>query len=72
MRNNEIKNEIYETKKCQKIIKRKDLRHEAKKYIYDFQHYETIRSFDESIRTRKVKIVEAEEDQSNLLKNGRI
>ena len=36
MRNNEIKNEIYETKKWQKTIKRKDLRHEAKKLIYDF------------------------------------
>ena len=52
--------------------KRKDLRHEAKKYIYDFQQHETIRSFDESICTRKFKIVKAEEDRSYLLKNSRI
>ena len=70
MRNNEIKNEIYETKKWKKTINRKDLRHEAKKLIYDFQQHETIRSFDESICTHKVKIVEAEEDRSNLLKNS--
>ena len=36
---------------------------------YDFQQYETIISFGESIYTCKVKIVEAEEDQRNLLEN---
>ena len=39
------------------------------KNIYDFQQYETIRSFGESIYTQKASIVEVEEDQSNLLKN---
>ena len=40
-----------------------------KKYIYDFQQYETIRSFGESIYTHKASIVEAEENQSNLLES---
>ena len=49
----------------------KDLKHEKKKkkYICDFQQNETIRSFGESIYTRKAKIFEAEQDQSNLLQN---
>ena len=49
--------------------KRKLKKQKAKKYTYDFQQYETIRSFSESIYTRKASIVEAEEDQSNLLEN---
>ena len=42
MRNNEIKNEIDEIKKWEEKIKGKYLKHEAKKYIYDFQQFETI------------------------------
>ena len=40
-----------------------------KKYICDFQQNETIRSFGKNIYTRKAKIFESEEDQSNLLQN---
>ena len=50
-------------------IKRKDLKYGKKKYTYDFQLQERIKSFGESIYIRKAGIVEAEEDQSNLLKN---
>ena len=32
-------------KKWKEKIKRKDSNHKAKKYIYDFQQYETIRCF---------------------------
>ena len=39
-----------------------------KKYTYDFQQYETIRSSLEIIYTCEARIVEAQEDQSNLLK----
>ena len=39
------------------------------KYKYDFQQYETIRSFGKSIYTGKTAIVESETDQSNLLEN---
>ena len=42
---------------------------ETKKYIYDFQKYETIRSFGENIYPGKINVDEAEMDQSNLLKN---
>ena len=50
-------------------VKQEDLEYKTKKYTFDFQQYETIRSFGESIYTCKASIVEAEEDQSNLLKN---
>ena len=69
MRTNEIKNEVYEIKKWEEKIKWKDLKYETRKYIYDFEQYETIRSFGNSIYTRKANIVEAEADQNNLLKN---
>ena len=53
--------------------KKKDLRHETKKDIYDFQQNETIRSFGENIYPGKINVDEDEMDQSNLLKNlGRI
>ena len=44
-------------------IKPKDLIYRTNKYKYDFQQYETIRSFDESIYTSKISIDEAEMDQ---------
>ena len=62
------KNEIYEIKKWEEKIKREDLKYKTKNYTDDFRQYETIRSFGESIYTRKANIVETEEDQSNLLK----
>ena len=49
--------------------KRKSKEKIAKKYIYDFQQYETIWSVSESIYTRKASRVEAEKDQSNLIEN---
>ena len=39
-----------------------------KKYTYDFQQYETIRSFGDNIYTGKANIDETEMDQSNLSK----
>ena len=58
-----------EIKKWEEKIKREDLKYKTKNYIYDFQQCETIRSFGESIYTQNISIVEAQEDQSNLLKN---
>ena len=40
-----------------------------KKYIYDFQQFETIRSFGDNIYTGKINADKAEVDQSNLLEN---
>ena len=54
MRTNESKNEIYEIKKWEEKIKREDLKYKTKDYIYDFQQYETIRSFSEFILTKLV------------------
>ena len=69
MRNNEIKNEIYQIKKWEKKIKREDLKYKTKNHTHGFQQYETIRSFGESIYTGKINIDEAEMDQRNLLRN---
>ena len=67
--NNEFENELVEIKKQEKKIKGNNLIYRANKYKYDFQQYETIRSFGESIHAGEITIDEAEEDQSNLLKN---
>ena len=69
MRPNEIKNEIDEIKTWEEKIKRKDLIYEANKYKYDFQQYETIISFGDSIDNGKISIDEAEMAQTNLLDN---
>ena len=61
--------EIYQIKEWEEEKKKKDLKYEAKIYQYIFQQYETLRSFGESTYTRKSNIVEAEEDQRNLLKD---
>ena len=41
MRTNGIKCKIDKIKRWEEKIKRKDLEYEPKKYIYDFQQYET-------------------------------
>ena len=69
MRSIEIKNEIDKIKKWEEKIKRKDFIYRANKCKYNFQQYETIKSFDESIYIGKINIDEAEIDQSNLLEN---
>ena len=69
MRTDEIKNEIDEIRKREEKTERKDLKYKPNKYLYDFQKFETIRSFDDSIYTGKINIDEAEMDQTNLLKN---
>ena len=42
-------------KKQEEKIKRGDLKHEEGKYKFDFQKYETIRSFGKSMYTSKIK-----------------
>ena len=69
MRTDEIKNKIYEIKKWEEKIKREDFKYKTKNYAYDFQQYETIRSFGESIYAGKISIHKAEMDQTNLLEN---
>ena len=69
MRENKIKNEIYEIKKWEQKIKTKDLNYETKDYLYVTQQYGTTRSFSDNSNTSKTNIDEAEICQSNLLKN---
>ena len=59
MKTDEIKNEIDEIRIWDGKIKPKDLKYKANKYLYDFQQFETIRSFGDSIYTGKINIDEA-------------
>ena len=67
MRIDEIKNEIDEITKWKEKNNRKDLKYKTNKYLYDFQQFETIRFFGDSIYTGKINIDEPEIDQTNLL-----
>ena len=69
MRIYEINDKINEIRKWEEEIKRKDLKCKTNKYLFDFQQFETIRSFGDSIYTGKINIDEPEMDQSNLLEN---
>ena len=69
MRNDEIKNEIYEIKKWENKIKRKDLKNEKNKYKYDFHQFETVRSSGDSTYNGKISKDEVEMEQTNLLAN---
>ena len=65
MNNKKFKNGIDHIKKWTEKVKREDFIQRTDKYEYDFQQYETIRSFDEIMYTSKINIDEAEMDQSN-------
>ena len=69
MRTNETKNEIYEIRKWEEVIKREDLKYETTKHRFDFQQFKTIRSFGESIYNGKINIKEAKLKQDILLEN---
>ena len=43
--------------------------YEINKYVFNFQQFKTIRSFEDSIFNGKTKLDEADKKQSNLLKN---
>ena len=62
IKNNEIKNELDEIKEWEEKNKWKDLIYKTNKCKYDFQQHE-------SIYAGKITKNEAEEDQSNLLKD---
>ena len=69
MRTDEIRNETYKIKIWEEKIKEQDLKYKTRNCKYDFQQYETIWSFGESIYAGKISIHEAKRDQSNLLQN---
>ena len=62
-----LKNEIDEVKKWEEKNKQKDLVCKINRYKYDFQQYETIRFFSDSIYNGKISIDEAKTDESSLL-----
>ena len=52
-----------------KIKLNEKIQNMKQKNIYDFQKYETIKSFGDNIYTGKISMYEAEMDQSNILEN---
>ena len=54
-------------KQIGKIKEGEDLVYETDKYVYNFQQYETIRSFGKYIFAGKITLDNADKDQSNLL-----
>ena len=52
-----------------KNYKNKDLEYETNRYKFDFQQFEAIKSFGDSIYNKKISIDEAEMEQTNLLEN---
>ena len=62
-----LKYEIDEIKTWEENVRRKDLVYKTNKQRYDFQQYETIRSFGDSIYIGKISIDEADIDLSSLL-----
>ena len=50
-----------------KILKREDLVYQRDKYVYNFQQFETIRSFAKTIFASKITLDNADKDQSDLL-----
>ena len=71
MRTNEIKNDLDKIKKWEEQIRPKDLVYKTNQNKYDFQQYETIRSFGDSIYNVKISIDEADTDQSSLLDSSK-
>ena len=45
--------------------KRNDLKYEANKFVYDFQKFQTIRSFGDSICNVKITTSKADKKQSS-------
>ena len=50
-----------------KKIKRKDLKYETTKSIYDFKQQEIIRYFGDIVYTRQINVAQARDDQIDLL-----
>ena len=70
MRNIDMKNKADEIKKWEEKIKQNKIYiYKTNKYTYDFQQYENIRLFGNSIYTGKTNIDEADMDQIHLLEN---
>ena len=60
LENNEIRNELNEIKKLEEKINRDDLKYEINKYVYNFQKFQGIRYFGDSIFDGKITISEAD------------
>ena len=61
------KNETEKIKDIEKMINREDSIFETNKHIFNFQQFETIRSFAKNIFGGKFTLHNADESQSNLL-----
>ena len=64
LENNEIRNELNEIKKLEEKINRDDLKYETNKYVYNFQKFQGIRYFGDSIFNGKITISEVDKKSS--------
>lgn len=55
------------TKEIEKMANKRDLIFKTNRHVYNFQQFETIRSFDNSNIGGRITLRSADEDQSNLL-----
>ena len=65
--NEEAIAEIYRIKETEKMVNKEASIFETSKYAYNFQQFETIRSFAKNILGGKITLNNDDEDQSNLL-----
>ena len=63
----EAKNELDKIKETEKTVDRENLYHRTNEYTYNFQNFQTVRTFDKDIYNDTITIKEANNDQSNLL-----
>ena len=61
-----LKNSLKKLKKQKKNVDREKLVHEANKYTYSFQNFQTIRTFGENIYHGNIMLKEADEYQNDL------
>ena len=65
--NEEIKNKIVRIKEIEEKMVNRRLIYESRKYVHNFQHFETVRSFSRNIFTDKNALNDADKDKSDLL-----
>ena len=65
--NKEIKNKLDDIKEIENTIARSNMKYKLSAQLYNFQKFQVIRSFGDSIFSGKITTNEADEKQRNLL-----
>ena len=67
LNNDEAKKELDKILEIEKTTDSEKLTYKASEYTYSFRNFKTIRTFSRDIYEGKIKVKEADENQSNLL-----